>query len=166
MHSERPRIPLNASSWSAPPWPGCAPPRPCASPPWRCPVGALGGVVGRAATGWYRDAGVDLRLGTTGRALEGDARGRLRRALLSDGTAVEAEVALVAAGAMANTGWLAGFGLAADAHGVACDHTCRALADDGTPMADVFVAGGGVGRDGGDQAAPMAVGGHEAVLGE
>ncbi|MBM4796407.1 FAD-dependent oxidoreductase [Streptomyces sioyaensis] len=102
---------------------------------------ALGGVVGRAATGWYRDAGVDLRLGTTVRALEGDARGRLRRALLSDGTVVEAEVALVAAGAMANTGWLAGFGLAADAHGVACDHTCRALADDGTPRADVFVAG-------------------------
>ncbi|MFF4954879.1 NAD(P)/FAD-dependent oxidoreductase [Streptomyces chattanoogensis] len=104
-------------------------------------LSALGGVIGSAVTGWYRDAGVDLRLGTTVRALEGDARGRLRRAALSDGSVVEAEVAVVAAGALANTEWLTGSGLAADDRGVVCDAACRALADDGTPVADVFVAG-------------------------
>ncbi|MFG2140125.1 NAD(P)/FAD-dependent oxidoreductase [Streptomyces sp. NPDC048650] len=102
---------------------------------------ALGGVIGRAVSHWYRDAGVDLRLSTTVRALEGDARGRLRRAALSDGTVVEAEVAVVATGALANTEWLTGSGLAADVRGVVCDDACRALADDGTPVADVFVAG-------------------------
>ncbi|MEW2433876.1 FAD-dependent oxidoreductase [Streptomyces caniferus] len=102
---------------------------------------ALGGVIGDAVTRWYRDAGVDLRLGTTVRTLEGDAHGRLRRAVLADGTAVEAEVAVVAAGAVANTEWLDGSGLAADARGVVCDASCRALAVDGTPVADVFAAG-------------------------
>ncbi|MET7784430.1 FAD-dependent oxidoreductase [Streptomyces sp. NPDC005388] len=102
---------------------------------------ALGGVIGGAAARWYRDAGVDLRLGTTVHALEGDADGRLRRAVLSDGTVVTAEVAVVAAGALANTEWLADSGLAADAHGVRCDASCRALAADGTALPDVFVAG-------------------------
>ncbi|MFF4603229.1 NAD(P)/FAD-dependent oxidoreductase [Streptomyces sp. NPDC001339] len=102
---------------------------------------ALGGVIGRAAAGWHRDAGVDLRLNTTVDALEGDAHGRLRRARLSDGTTVDAEVALVATGALANTEWLADSGLAADPRGVACDGACRALAADGTPAGDIFVAG-------------------------
>ncbi|MFJ9413756.1 NAD(P)/FAD-dependent oxidoreductase [Streptomyces sp. NPDC101227] len=102
---------------------------------------ALGGVIGRSVTGWYRDAGVDLRLGTTVQALEGDAHGWLRRAALSDGTLVEAEVAVVATGALANTEWLTGSGLAADVRGVECDNACRALSDDGTPVPDVFVAG-------------------------
>ncbi|MFI1200119.1 NAD(P)/FAD-dependent oxidoreductase [Streptomyces sp. NPDC020883] len=102
---------------------------------------ALGGVIGGVAARWYRDAGVDLRLDTTVRALEGDADGRLRRAVLADGTTVTADVAVVAAGALANTEWLAGSGLAADDHGVTCDAACRALAEDGTPLPDVFVAG-------------------------
>ncbi|QHC23916.1 NAD(P)/FAD-dependent oxidoreductase [Streptomyces sp. GS7] len=102
---------------------------------------ALGGVIGRVATGWHRAAGVDLRLHTTVRALEGDAHGRLRRARLSDGTAVDAEVAVVATGAPANTEWLAGSGLAADHRGVVCDGGCRALGADGAAVEDVFVAG-------------------------
>ncbi|MFB6438344.1 NAD(P)/FAD-dependent oxidoreductase [Streptomyces sp. NPDC056411] len=102
---------------------------------------ALGGVVGDAAARWYREAGVDLRLRTSVQALEGDADGRLRRAVLSDGTVVETEVAVVAAGALANTGWLAGSGLAADDRGVVCDDACRALTVEGTPVPDVFVAG-------------------------
>ncbi|MFC9645358.1 NAD(P)/FAD-dependent oxidoreductase [Streptomyces mirabilis] len=102
---------------------------------------ALGEVIGGAAARWYRDAGVDLRLGTTVQALEGDADGRLRRAVLSDRAVVAAEVAVVATGALANTEWLAGSGLAADAHGVQCDASCRALTDDGTTLPDVFVAG-------------------------
>src|SRR5215470_9842420 len=40
--------------------------------------------------------GVDLRCNTTVLALEGDAQGRLRRAHLSDGDALEVDVAVVA----------------------------------------------------------------------
>jgi 3-phenylpropionate/trans-cinnamate dioxygenase ferredoxin reductase subunit len=102
---------------------------------------ALGGVVGRAAADWYREAGVDLRLNTTVRTLEGDSHGRVRRAVLSDGSTVDAEGAVVATGAVANTGWLAGSGLAADDHGVTCDATCRALTTDGAVVPGVFAAG-------------------------
>ncbi|GGU70789.1 pyridine nucleotide-disulfide oxidoreductase [Streptomyces albospinus] len=102
---------------------------------------ALGGVLGRAAADWHRAAGVDLRLNTTVRALDGDAHGRLRRARLSDGTVVDAEVAVVATGAPANTEWLTGSGLAADHRGVACDSSCRALGTDGATVEGVFVAG-------------------------
>ncbi|MDF3290553.1 NAD(P)/FAD-dependent oxidoreductase [Streptomyces silvisoli] len=102
---------------------------------------ALGGVVGHAAAGWYRDAGVDLRLNTTVQVLEGDSRGRLRRAVLSDGSTVDAEVAVVATGAVANTEWLAHSGLATDDRGVTCDAACRVRAADGTVVPDVFAAG-------------------------
>ncbi|WP_030410540.1 NAD(P)/FAD-dependent oxidoreductase [Streptomyces sp. NRRL S-1448] len=102
---------------------------------------ALGGVIGRAAAGWYREAGVDLRTDTTVQALEGDPSGRLRRAVLSDGTVVDTEVAVIATGALANTEWLAGSGLAADGRGVVSDGGCRAMTTDGRRVEDVFVAG-------------------------
>ncbi|MDF2255215.1 NAD(P)/FAD-dependent oxidoreductase [Streptantibioticus ferralitis] len=102
---------------------------------------ALGGVIGRVAADLHRDAGVDLRLNTTVHALEGDPAGRLRRARLSDGTVLPAEVAVVATGAVANTEWLADSILAADHRGVRCDGACRALAADGTVVEDVFAAG-------------------------
>ncbi|MFI9272908.1 NAD(P)/FAD-dependent oxidoreductase [Kitasatospora sp. NPDC052896] len=102
---------------------------------------ALGGVVGRFAAGLYRDAGVDLRPDTTVDALEGDERGRLCRARLSDGSVLDVEVAVVAAGAVANTEWLAASGLAVDESGVTCDAACRALLADGTAVPGVFVAG-------------------------
>ncbi|GAA5614177.1 rhodocoxin reductase [Streptomyces platensis] len=104
-------------------------------------AGALGGVLGRAAAEWYREVGVDLRLNTTVQALEGDACGRLRRAVLSDGTAMPVEVAVIATGAVANTEWLAGSGLAADHRGVVSEGDCRAVAGSGRPVEDVFVAG-------------------------
>ncbi|MCF3147458.1 NAD(P)/FAD-dependent oxidoreductase [Streptomyces platensis] len=104
-------------------------------------AGALGGVLGRAAAEWYREAGVDLRLNTTVQALEGDASGRLRRAVLSDGTAMPVEVAVIATGAVANTEWLAGSGLIADHRGVVSDAACRAAATCGRPVEGVFVAG-------------------------
>ncbi|WP_432097004.1 NAD(P)/FAD-dependent oxidoreductase [Streptomyces sp. bgisy100] len=104
-------------------------------------AGALGGAIGRATAGWYREAGVDLRLNTTVHALEGDLSGRLRRAVLSDGTVVDAEVAVVATGPLANTEWLAGSGLAADSRGVVSDGGCRAVATDGRPVEEIFVAG-------------------------
>ncbi len=47
---------------------------------------------------------------TTVTALEGDAQGRFCRARLSDGGAVDADVAVVALGAIRNTEWLRGAG--------------------------------------------------------
>ena len=104
-------------------------------------VGALGGVIGRVAAAMQRDHGVDLRCGVTVTSLEGDGDGRLRRARLSDGETVEADVAVAALGAIRNVDWLEGSGLAAGPWGVACDAGCRAFDMNGVVTDDVFVAG-------------------------
>jgi NADPH-dependent 2,4-dienoyl-CoA reductase/sulfur reductase-like enzyme/ferredoxin len=104
-------------------------------------AGALGGVIGAAAADVQRAAGVDLRCGVTVSALEGDARGRMRRARLSDGSTVEADIAVVALGGIRNVEWLRGSGLAAGAFGVACDAGCRVFTVDGLVTDDIFVAG-------------------------
>ncbi|MFG2075737.1 FAD-dependent oxidoreductase [Nonomuraea maritima] len=104
-------------------------------------TGALGGVVGAIAADIQREHGVDLRCGVTAAALEGDGAGRLRGARLSDGSTVEADVAVVALGAERNVGWLAGSGLAAGVWGVGCDAGCRAFNVNGIVCDDVFVAG-------------------------
>ncbi|MFJ6137198.1 NAD(P)/FAD-dependent oxidoreductase [Kitasatospora sp. NPDC092286] len=104
-------------------------------------VGALGGVVGTAAADLQRDHGVDLRCGITVTALEGDPAGRLRRAHLSDGSQLDADVAVVALGAVRNTGWLEGTGLAAGPRGIACDAGCRAFDIHGIVTDDIFAAG-------------------------
>ncbi len=100
---------------------------------------ALGGTVARFAADVQRAAGVDLRLETTVTKLDGT--GHLHRAWLSDGTAVDADVAVIALGAVSNVEWLAGSGLLADARGAVCDTTCRALTEDGVVADGVFVAG-------------------------
>ncbi|MGC9666507.1 FAD-dependent oxidoreductase [Planosporangium sp. 12N6] len=104
-------------------------------------VGALGGVIGAVAADLQRAHGVDLRCGVTVTGLEGDAAGRLRRAHLSDGGTVDAEVAVVALGAVRNTEWLHGCGLAVGDWGVGCDAGCRAFDAAGVVTDDVFVAG-------------------------
>ncbi|WP_345131957.1 FAD-dependent oxidoreductase [Dactylosporangium darangshiense] len=104
-------------------------------------VGALGGVIGAVAADLQRQHGVDLRCGVTVDTLEGDGAGRLRRAHLSDGTTIDTDVAVVALGAVRNTEWLRGSGLAAGAWGVGCDAGCRAFDVDGVTTDDVFVAG-------------------------
>ncbi|KJK59188.1 NAD(P)/FAD-dependent oxidoreductase [Saccharothrix sp. ST-888] len=104
-------------------------------------VGALGGVVGEVAANMQREAGVDLRCGVTVTGLEGDPAGRLRCAHLSDGSTVEAEVAVVCLGATRNTEWLASSGLGAGPRGIACDAGCRAFDVRGIVTDDVFVAG-------------------------
>ena len=88
-----------------------------------------------------REAGVDLRCQVTVTSLEGDAHGQLRRAHLSDGSAIDTEVAVVALGAIRNTEWLRDSGLAAGTFGVACDAGCRAFDINGIVTDDVFVAG-------------------------
>ncbi|OHV72057.1 FAD-dependent oxidoreductase [Pseudofrankia sp. BMG5.36] len=104
-------------------------------------VGALGGVIGAVAAELQCEHGVDLRCGATVTRLEGDTAGRLRRAHLSDGSTVDAEVAVVALGAVRNTEWLHGCGLAAGDWGVGCDAGCRVFDVAGVVTDDVFVAG-------------------------
>ncbi|AWS47159.1 NAD(P)/FAD-dependent oxidoreductase [Streptosporangium sp. 'caverna'] len=104
-------------------------------------VGALGGVIGTVAAELQRAHGVDLRCFITVTALEGDSAGRLTRAHLSDGTALDVDVAVVALGAMRNTEWLAGSGVAAGPRGIACDAGCRAFDVHGIVTDDIFVAG-------------------------
>ena len=104
-------------------------------------AGSLGGVIGRIAAGMQRDHGVDLRCGVTVTGLEGDGNGRLHRAHLSDGSAIDVDVAVVALGAIRNVEWLQGSGLAAGPWGVGCDAGCRVLDFNAVVTDDVFVAG-------------------------
>jgi NADPH-dependent 2,4-dienoyl-CoA reductase/sulfur reductase-like enzyme len=103
-------------------------------------VGALGGALGALAAKLQRAHGVDLRCGVTVTALTG-RNGRLTGAELSDGARIEADIAVVALGAIRNTEWLAESGLAAGPRGVACDAGCRAFNMYGIVTDDVFVAG-------------------------
>jgi NADPH-dependent 2,4-dienoyl-CoA reductase/sulfur reductase-like enzyme len=104
-------------------------------------VGALGGVIAERVARLQREAGVDLHCQVTVTSLEGDVQGRLRRAHLSDGSAIDTEVAVVALGAIRNTEWLRDSGLAAGTFGVGCDAGCRAFDINGIVTDDVFVAG-------------------------
>ncbi|MGG2464496.1 NAD(P)/FAD-dependent oxidoreductase [Streptomyces sp. RGM 3693] len=104
-------------------------------------VGALGGVVGEVAAELQRAHDVDLRCGVQVTGLEGDSASRVRKAHFSDGSAVEAEVVVVALGATRNTEWLADSGLGAGPRGIACDAGCRAFDVRGIVTDDVFVAG-------------------------
>jgi 3-phenylpropionate/trans-cinnamate dioxygenase ferredoxin reductase subunit len=103
-------------------------------------VGALGGAFGALAAKLQRAHGVDLRCGVTVTALN-NRDGRLTGAELSDGTRIEADVAVVALGAIRNTEWLAESGLAAGPRGVACDAGCRVFNMYGIVTDSVFVAG-------------------------
>ncbi|GAA4836173.1 FAD-dependent oxidoreductase [Saccharopolyspora rosea] len=104
-------------------------------------AGALGAAMGRVAADLQREHGVDLRCGVSVEELEGDGRGRVCRARLSDGSTLDVDVAVVALGAERNVEWLDGAGLAAGRWGVACDAGCRAFDVDGVVTDDVFVAG-------------------------
>ncbi|MFG2919714.1 NAD(P)/FAD-dependent oxidoreductase [Kitasatospora sp. NPDC048298] len=102
-------------------------------------VGALGGTLSKLAAGMQRAHGVDLRCGVTVTRLRGD--GRFTGADLSDGSRVDADVCVVAMGAVRNVEWLADAGLAAGPQGVACDAGCRAFTMYGIVTDNVFVAG-------------------------
>lgn len=104
-------------------------------------VGALGGEIGDIAARLQRRHGVDLRCNTTVTALEGDAHGDVRRAQLSDGSTLDVDVVVTALGAIRNTEWLRGSGLAAGPLGVACDSGCRAFDINAIVTDDIFVAG-------------------------
>ena len=99
---------------------------------WR--GGGRGG--GGAAAGGRRRSSLQRHGGGAG-----GQRGRFRAASLSDGTTVEAGLAVIALGALRNTGWLADSGLACGPLGVSCDPGGRAYAVNGMAVEDVFAAG-------------------------
>ena len=76
------------------------------------PMLPLGPELGRWCAELHRDRGVDLRLGTGVAGLIGD--GRVEAVELSGGERVTADVVVVGLGALPNTEWLAGSGLAAE----------------------------------------------------
>jgi NADPH-dependent 2,4-dienoyl-CoA reductase/sulfur reductase-like enzyme/ferredoxin len=104
-------------------------------------VGALGRVIGAVAADLQRDHGVDLRCGVKVSSLNGDSSGQFCGAQLSDGTELEADVAVIALGSVRNVEWLEDSGLAAGPWGVACDAGARAFTIDGMVSDDIFVAG-------------------------
>jgi len=104
-------------------------------------VGALGGVIGKIAAEMQRDHGVDLRTGIGVKSLEGDDKGHVRRAHLSDDSVVECDVVLTSLGSIRNTEWLDGSGLAAGFWGIGCDTGCRAFDINGVVTDSIFVAG-------------------------
>jgi 3-phenylpropionate/trans-cinnamate dioxygenase ferredoxin reductase component len=81
----------------------------------------LGEPLARYVIDQHRDHGVALRLGVGVAAFTGTDR--VRQVLLSDGTAVDADVVVVGVGVAPETTWLAGAGLMLD-NGVVCDANC------------------------------------------
>jgi 3-phenylpropionate/trans-cinnamate dioxygenase ferredoxin reductase subunit len=104
-------------------------------------AGALGNVIGAIAVDMQRAAGVDLRTGVSVSKLEGDARGHVRSASLSDGTTLDVDVVVASLGSLRNVEWLEGSGLAAGFWGVGCDAGCRVFDIHGMVTNRVFVAG-------------------------
>ncbi|MFJ8842482.1 NAD(P)/FAD-dependent oxidoreductase [Streptomyces cyaneofuscatus] len=101
---------------------------------------AVGTEVGAFVGTLHREAGIDLRTGTTVAAYRTGPDGRLTGARLADGRTVAADVAVLALGAVPATGWLAGSGIEA-AGGVPTDSRLRALFPCGNAVPGVVAAG-------------------------
>ena len=86
-------------------------------------VRAVGERMAAVCAGLHARHGTELRCGVSVSELEGD--GRVERVVLSDGTALPAELVVVGIGATPATEWLAGSGLCVE-DGVVCDQTLRA----------------------------------------
>jgi NADPH-dependent 2,4-dienoyl-CoA reductase/sulfur reductase-like enzyme len=86
-------------------------------------VRGLGTEIGAVCAALHRDHGVDLRLGVSVEAIEGD--GRVERVRLADGALIDADLVVVGIGVRPATDWLEGSGLTIS-DGVVCDETCLA----------------------------------------
>ncbi|GJE10249.1 MULTISPECIES: NAD(P)/FAD-dependent oxidoreductase [Methylobacterium] len=100
----------------------------------------LGSTIGAFIGAIHEGHGVDLRCGREVEWLEG-AEGRLVRAHLVDGARIDADVAVIALGAVRNTAWLDGSGLSADPGGVDCDAEGHVLDAAGRPDPCIAAAG-------------------------
>jgi NADPH-dependent 2,4-dienoyl-CoA reductase/sulfur reductase-like enzyme len=98
-------------------------------------IRGLGPALSQAMTRRHLLAGTDLRLGVGVAGLEAGAAGQDQAVRLSDGSTVPADLIVVAAGAVPETGWLRGSGLDAS-DGVLCDSQLAAV---GVP--GVYAAG-------------------------
>jgi NADPH-dependent 2,4-dienoyl-CoA reductase/sulfur reductase-like enzyme len=85
------------------------------------PMLPLGPELGARCAAMHRDHGVDLKLQTGVAAIEGDRR--VEALTLTDGSRVQADLVIVALGAVPNTEWLGAAG------GLACDATLTSLDD-------------------------------------
>jgi 3-phenylpropionate/trans-cinnamate dioxygenase ferredoxin reductase subunit len=101
----------------------------------------LGQHLGSVVEAMHKRRGVTIRTGVKVKALEDDGTGRVMRARLGDGTAIPADVVVVALGAVRNTAWLEGSGLSFDEGGLDCDADGYALDTDG--QADTHIAAAG-----------------------
>ncbi len=102
---------------------------------------ALGNTVAGVLAEVQREHGVDLRSGVTVTKIHADAGGAVRAVSLSDGTELDVDVVVVAIGALRNTEWIGDSNLSVGPLGIECDATCRALANDGSIVSGVYVAG-------------------------
>ena len=98
-------------------------------------IRGLGPALSQAMTRRHLLAGTDLRLGVGVAGLEAGSSGQDQAVRLSDGSTVPADLIVVAAGAVPETGWLRGSGLDAS-DGVLCDGRLAAV---GVP--GVYAAG-------------------------
>ncbi|MCZ2523223.1 NAD(P)/FAD-dependent oxidoreductase [Streptomyces sp. HB2AG] len=98
----------------------------------------VGTAAGEFLARLHREAGIDLRTGTTVRSFTGTTR--VTGADLDDGTHVPATVVLLALGAVPRTEWLRGSGLRLDG-AVVCDEHGRARTDDGAVAEGVVAVG-------------------------
>jgi 3-phenylpropionate/trans-cinnamate dioxygenase ferredoxin reductase component len=103
--------------------------------------GALGSTIGQIMAQRLRDYGVHLCTGTVVTTLEGTRDNHLCGAHFSDGSVLEADVAIIALGAVRNVEWLYTTNLSVDERGIVCDAYCRALDSRGEVIENVFVAG-------------------------
>ncbi|QFZ21446.1 NAD(P)/FAD-dependent oxidoreductase [Saccharothrix syringae] len=87
---------------------------------------AFGPALGELCARLHTRNGTDLRCGVSVTGFEGD--GRVSRVLLSDGTALDADVVVVGIGAEPAADWLVGSGLRLD-DGVVCDRALATGAD-------------------------------------
>lgn len=99
---------------------------------------SVGAVAGDFLAQLHREAGIDLRTGTTVRSFTGTSR--VTGAQLDDGTHVPATAVLLALGAVPRTEWLRGSGLLLDG-AVVCDEHGRARTDDGKVAPGVVAVG-------------------------
>ncbi|MCW2945738.1 MAG: pyridine nucleotide-disulfide oxidoreductase [Actinoallomurus sp.] len=95
-------------------------------------VRAVGEPMGEVCAALHRRHGTEMRCGVGVTGLDG--AGQVERVLLSDGSALPADLVVVGVGAVPATGWLAGSGLLLD-DGVVCDETLF------TGVAGVYAAG-------------------------
>jgi 3-phenylpropionate/trans-cinnamate dioxygenase ferredoxin reductase component len=89
------------------------------------PMPQLGPLIGERAARLHAAHGVVLHLGASVAGFEG--RDRVEAVRLSDGVRVEADVVLLALGALPDSAWLEGSGVTLERGGVRCDEHCLAV---------------------------------------